>query len=115
MEEDGWRGRRASGGLGKAGVGAAGVAVPFLATLHYGRNLKTRLNRETPVPHLRTVPKNIHYGLKFLQSRRYASLQPCKITVKGSGVKTGTFPPFEKLVFQNYTILNQNIKTKVVL
>lgn len=65
VEEDGWR-RRESGGLGKAGIGAAGVAVPFLATLHYGRNLQTRLNRETPVPHLRTVPKHIHYDLKCL-------------------------------------------------
>lgn len=55
-EEDRWR--KVSGGLGKAGVGAAGVAVPFLATLHYGWNLQTHLNRETPIPHLRTVPKH---------------------------------------------------------
>lgn len=57
-EEDVWR-RRRCGGLGKASVGAAGVAVPLLAALHYGRNLQTRLNRETPVPHLQQTLRKL--------------------------------------------------------
>lgn len=57
VEEDEWR--RRSGGLGKAGVGAAGVAAPLLATLHYGGNLQTRLNREAPVPHLHTQTQSM--------------------------------------------------------
>lgn len=40
------------GGLGEAGVGAAGVAVPPLAALHQAGNLHARQHRERAVPHL---------------------------------------------------------------